>query len=39
MSKVFQEPTKLREPVGWVQFVVFDKIYSKLHEKNPVSTY
>ena len=40
----FQRPTKLREPVGLVQFVVFEQIneclfISKLHEKNHVITY
>ena len=39
-----QRPTKLHEPVGLVQFVVFEKIneclfISKLHEKNHVITY
>ena len=41
-SKFFQRPTKLHEPVGLVQFVVFEKIneclfISKLHEKNCTS--
>ena len=40
----FQRPTKLREPVGLVQFVVFEQIneclfISKLHEKNHVITH
>ena len=40
MSKFFQRRQKLHEPIGRVQFVVFEKnnlqvlIYSKLREKN-----
>ena len=34
MSKFFQRLTKLHEPVGWVQFVVLEKIYKCLFIPN-----